>query len=399
MTPDSSSTKLGRLLVDKDFQQVCAGLRTFNVFRALRIEHYEIRHSNVLAWLLDPEESHKLGSIFLRRILSCILLDHQGAKILPGAEIELMKLDDIEVLRESLNRDLLVVVREPIRSHGGIVLLIENKVRAGEHGSQLERYYKRTCQQFPNMLCVPVFLTPQGVEPEDEEQQRTYLTWPFARLYGTIRETAEQHRPQMPIAASQFLDHYLETLRRIVMEDDEVVQLCRKIYRRHRDALELVMEHGGTGVFQTVAAEEVQRRPDLKLVYSSSRDISFLPNTLWEKLPENSARWQCAGKRVSILYWLSNGDERIKLHFGCCQMTEKETYVGLAKAMQAAGFKCSAKALSGEAKVSRFYMRSEDVDDPTDEVAVQKAIANLLEASIPDMKRFEDVCRSYFKIR
>jgi hypothetical protein len=48
-----------------DFVVRCPELRElekllgkFNLFRVLRFEHGEIRHSNVLAWLLDPAESH-----------------------------------------------------------------------------------------------------------------------------------------------------------------------------------------------------------------------------------------------------------------------------------------------------------------------------------------------------
>ncbi len=41
----------------------------FNPFDVLRYAEYEIRHSNVLAWLLTPGESHGLGDKFLRRFI------------------------------------------------------------------------------------------------------------------------------------------------------------------------------------------------------------------------------------------------------------------------------------------------------------------------------------------
>ena len=37
----------------------------FNLFDVLRNADYEIRHSNVLAWLLDPGRNHGLGDRFL----------------------------------------------------------------------------------------------------------------------------------------------------------------------------------------------------------------------------------------------------------------------------------------------------------------------------------------------
>ena len=68
--------KLDKFLADNDeLEQLSAELATFNVFRVLKIEDAEIRHSDTLGWLLDPAESHGLGDIFLRRILSNILLE------------------------------------------------------------------------------------------------------------------------------------------------------------------------------------------------------------------------------------------------------------------------------------------------------------------------------------
>jgi hypothetical protein len=45
----------------------------FNIFDVLRIARAEIRHSNFLAWLLDPAESHGQGDLFLKAILMDLL--------------------------------------------------------------------------------------------------------------------------------------------------------------------------------------------------------------------------------------------------------------------------------------------------------------------------------------
>ncbi len=44
-----------------------------NIFDALGVVHQEIRHSNFLAWLLDPAESHGLGGLFLKAVLMDLL--------------------------------------------------------------------------------------------------------------------------------------------------------------------------------------------------------------------------------------------------------------------------------------------------------------------------------------
>lgn len=63
-TTESQKAALDRFLADNpDLEKLSDRLATFNIFRTLRIEKAEIRHSNVLAWLLNPEESHGLGCV------------------------------------------------------------------------------------------------------------------------------------------------------------------------------------------------------------------------------------------------------------------------------------------------------------------------------------------------
>jgi len=45
----------------------------FNIFDALGIARVEIRHSNYLAWLLTPGESHGQGDQYLRAVLIDVL--------------------------------------------------------------------------------------------------------------------------------------------------------------------------------------------------------------------------------------------------------------------------------------------------------------------------------------
>ena len=56
--------KYDSLLKDEDFDKLDLGLKNPNIFQILRISKTEIRHSNFLAWLLDPSQSHKLGIFF-----------------------------------------------------------------------------------------------------------------------------------------------------------------------------------------------------------------------------------------------------------------------------------------------------------------------------------------------
>ena len=45
----------------------------FNLFDVLRITNMEIRHSNILAWLFDPNENHGLGDSFIRSFVATLV--------------------------------------------------------------------------------------------------------------------------------------------------------------------------------------------------------------------------------------------------------------------------------------------------------------------------------------
>lgn len=47
-----------------------------NIFEVLKIARTEIRHSNMLAWLLDPNESHNLGTSFLYAFITDLSKPH-----------------------------------------------------------------------------------------------------------------------------------------------------------------------------------------------------------------------------------------------------------------------------------------------------------------------------------
>lgn len=43
---------------------------TKNIFKVLDIDHLEIYHSNILAWLFDANGGHQTGSVYFRNIVS-----------------------------------------------------------------------------------------------------------------------------------------------------------------------------------------------------------------------------------------------------------------------------------------------------------------------------------------
>jgi hypothetical protein len=59
----------GFVVENDDLLELEALIGRFNIFDALGIKDAEIRHSNFLAFILDPAESHGHGQLFLNAVL------------------------------------------------------------------------------------------------------------------------------------------------------------------------------------------------------------------------------------------------------------------------------------------------------------------------------------------
>ncbi|MDK1492465.1 PD-(D/E)XK nuclease family protein [Sinorhizobium sp. 7-81] len=123
---------------NRDLQRVAAYLNRFNPIRTMRMDGMEIRHSSILAWLLDPRETHGLSDRFLRGFL-CEAMRGQSALGSPTAlEIAQADLRDAEVRREWQQIDIFVLLP---RLNWAFV--IENKFHSSQHEGQLAKYAER----------------------------------------------------------------------------------------------------------------------------------------------------------------------------------------------------------------------------------------------------------------
>ena len=110
---------------------------TFNYFDVLKISRADIRHSNVLAWLLDPNENHGLGAAVLTDLNAYIARTFFANETATVFKLQAMDYSDVLLYREWQNIDILVESTE-----AKYVLCIENKIGTQEHDDQLNRYYK-----------------------------------------------------------------------------------------------------------------------------------------------------------------------------------------------------------------------------------------------------------------
>ena len=64
-----------------DLARLETELAQFNLFEAIGVVRSEVRHSDFLAFLLDPSQNHGLGEFFLKPFLQHTLLSARGGDL------------------------------------------------------------------------------------------------------------------------------------------------------------------------------------------------------------------------------------------------------------------------------------------------------------------------------
>ncbi len=251
----------------------------FNIFDALEIARVEIRHSNFLAFILDPAESHGQGQLFLKAILMD-LLKAAPAELRPLSPIELDGTDlrGVEVRREWEHIDLLIACRQP-----AFFIVIENKVGAQEHSNQLRRYEQAMNRHYPDAHPLYVYLTPIGDEPSEDR----WVSYSYEDIHRVLTRVRTTYHNAIGEDVLIFLDHYLSLIGTRFMNDEKIDELCQRIYKNHRQALDLIWERVGSPASGVLAEATKVVREDARwhVFYQTGKNMAFVPKAWLEWLP------------------------------------------------------------------------------------------------------------------
>jgi hypothetical protein len=132
----------------------------FNVFHF--IEPDENRLSDVLAFLLNPKDTHGQGDLFLRLMFSQLGLD-ATAQHTQHATVRREASTD-RILNSRRRMDILV--------EAGAVLAIENKIDSAEQLDQVKDYMQHLhyCTRDGSIRAALIYLSPNGRPPESVRQ-------------------------------------------------------------------------------------------------------------------------------------------------------------------------------------------------------------------------------------
>jgi len=148
---------------NEEFERLEALLDQFNLFEAIGVVRQELRHSDFLAFLLDPQQNHGLGDVLLKRVLQFVLSAGRSTSVpVTPIDLDVWSLNGAIVRREWQNIDILI-----IDELHRLVVIIENKIDSDEHSDQLSRYRTRVHDEYPGWNVICLYLTLDGESPTD----------------------------------------------------------------------------------------------------------------------------------------------------------------------------------------------------------------------------------------
>jgi len=307
--------ELNELIVNcPEFEKLEGLLGGFNIFQVLKFEHGEIRHSNVLAWIMDPTGSHGLGATFLKKWLMRILHEPSSDREMRVAPVDIdsWQFADVEVRREWLHIDLLVIMK--LVDGGKCIVVIENKIKSTEGTNQLKRYREVVEKHFPHAKKLFIFLTKDLQEPSD----KAWETASYDEIHSTLKECLQSRSNTIGAEPKVLLENYIKLIEEKFMDESEIAKTAQGIYKQHKRALDIIFENRPNlskkllaDVQKLLERETEEMRIEMDSCTNSI--LRFLPKSWAENgINASGEAWKPASKR-SVLFEVKINESKCSL--------------------------------------------------------------------------------------
>ena len=291
--------RLQELIEDEAFSDYQALTKEpkFNAFDVLRYSDYEIRHSNVLAWLLTPGETHGAGGAFARELLQCLQSKGDSGKLENLDLSSDLNREEVQVERELNYVDVTVFFeREP-----RLLLAIENKPSAWmpDHADQVRRYEKKLRRKYKGKYRVQsVLLTASRDGKPKADTDYLHVSWYEVRdlVEGLLSDGSIDSRE-----VRDFVRQYLGIVERNVLGLGAATNSFGRLVKRHEAVLERLLVEGVQGV--PADKEETLNR----LLAEFRHRPRELRDAVRELLQSKGFETQARGARETT-YWVSFWD-------------------------------------------------------------------------------------------
>ncbi len=378
---------LERLTHSDDLEILEAKLNTFNPFRVLKVNEYEIRHSNFLSWILDPHENHNLGERILKKIIVEALLENYEKQLYPIHSIKEQHFSDAIVLREWNHIDVLV-----ISPRNKIALLIENKVYAGESEGQLLRYIEAVKREYRGFTIIPIFLTLDGEEPSEKK----FLILSYESILKILNSSLALYQEILNQKVADFIRHYVKILEVLTMQDLEMRELCKKIYQQHKEAFDLISTYN-SGSFSQIAEEFKKQNPGVQEIRVKNTQFWFIPKEWARFMPNFSKDW-ISPYPVS-LWFDRRSDDKLGLIVEVGPFTDAQKRIDFLHFLQQNDkdkiFRIGKDSLSPLSKYTRIWSEFIPIKNWDDTSVVAQEMSMLYQKSAKSREEVYEIIKSY----
>ena len=244
--PNHQQQILSLIEDSQEFTYLHNHFNRFNPFKVLQVDNYEIRHSNVLAWLMDPKQNHDLGSYFIKKLIAKVFVNPANFE----DEDKIANYDVLQLSRHSYHD--LVVYKElatsnrkridllAVSSLHQVAVLIENKYWSNESEGQLEEYIEFVRTAYDGYKIIPVFLTLQDEEPTHED----YLMLGYSDVLDILKNVTDANKDYMHQDVHSFISYYIDILEDQLVQNDELNEKGMALYKNHKEAVDLLSAVG-----------------------------------------------------------------------------------------------------------------------------------------------------------
>ena len=301
--------ELQQLLESAEFREYHDALQTrpFNLFDVLRNAEYEIRHSNVLAWLLDPDESHGIGNAFLREFVRYLHERADDANVARMPEIFGDEPHRIRVARELDDVDVTIFVEEP----ANVLVAIENKMEemSSAHVKQARDYDSKLRRKYADQYCIQSVLLTTSRDGRPSEPDLLYASW--FRIHKMVSALLKAGSFGSG-AASVFVGQYLDVVDRMLRPLSRQASF-EALAARHGSLLTKLVEQQDKGPQQMRREVDAQHAEYGSTIDRLVNDFRQKPSELRSEVRRylesegftmNKMAGQLTGKRRGAL-WLS----------------------------------------------------------------------------------------------
>lgn len=255
----------------------------------------------------NPNENHGIGDAFLKAVVQEMVVKDTDGRY-DVFQTLLLDFYSFTVYREWKNIDILLV-----SDQDKFLIAIENKIGAHEHSNQLNRYRTILEADYPEYRKMFIFLTPDGDDPSDVEN---WDVLSYATIADILSGKANELELQPDIEL--IIRNYLDVIRRDIVEDQKLIEVCNKIYARHKKALDLIFEYRTDGRSQfadsirsTLLEMAAEGTIDFSSENSSGSYFTFHTALMNQRLPYLLTPNSSWGTNFVYQYWIFLRDNRM----------------------------------------------------------------------------------------